>query len=189
MRKDTCFDEQLKKELIKTLNFMLGLIPVLNAENESSNVMARMEKFIETKTEDLSALERSKTLIKEKEVKKTITSSINEIKKIIEEAKEEKNKSTNRFFESVGKISLYRSYASAKWEYFKKLNFTFTTTEIENLTDEMLIGYFLFEGMGASRRNYTISCSKDNKERLAFIKAYEESWNSFLEWIYTNITT
>ena len=58
-----------------------------------------------------------------------------------------------------------------------------------DLIKTKIIGYFLFEGMGTSRRKYSMSWSTANNERLSFIRAYEESWNTFLEWIYTNITT
>ena len=186
-RKDICFDEQLKKEFIETLNFMVGLIPVLKANNSSSNEMIRLEELIKTKTEDLSSLERSKEIIKDKDTKRVISSSITKVKTTISMAVEAKKDMSNSFFESSEKIRLYRSYAEAKWEYFENLKFTFSKTEIENLTDEKLIGYFLFEGMGTSRRKYSMSWSTANNERLSFIRAYEESWNTFLEWIYTNI--
>ena len=188
MRNDTCFNEQLKKEFIETVNFMVGLISALKAENKSSNEMDRLEELIKTKNEDLSSLERSKTLIKDKDTKYVIASSITKIKKEISAAEGEKKKNSNCFFESVEKIRLYRNYASAKWEYFKKLNFAFSKEEIEDLTDEQLICYFLFEGMGCSfNRTNSIACPKDNKDRLSFVKAYEKSWNTFLEWIYNNI--
>ena len=188
MRNDTCFNEQLKKEFIETVNFMVELIPALKAENKSSNEMTRLEELIKTKNDDLSSLERSKTLIKDKDTKYVIASSITKIKKEISAAEDEKKKNSNCFFESVEKIRLYRNYASAKWEYFNKLNFAFSKEELNALTDELLLGYFLFEGMGSPfDKTKGLTCPKDNNERTSLVIEYGKGWNTFLEWLIESV--
>ena len=190
MRNDTCFNEQLKKEFIETVNFMVGLIPALKAENKSSNEMARLEELIKTKNEDLSSLERSKKIVKDKDTKYVISSEISKVKKTISTATEAKKNMENCLFESTEKIRLYRNYARTKWEYFKKLNFVFSKEEIEELTDEMLMGYFLFEGMGSLSsldKTKGISCPKDNNKRTLLIIEYGKHWNTFIKWLVESV--